>query len=87
MNFCSDKESVWHEFKTTETLKVYLNGIVFRKNGLFACRVQEQYTFQVLLVWVFVKLLSLKNISTAHVKVYFSPAPFACVEKTVGVWG
>lgn len=27
----SDKENVWHVFKTAETLKVYLNKIVFRK--------------------------------------------------------
>lgn len=30
----SDKENVWHVFKTAETLKVYLNKIVFRKQSV-----------------------------------------------------
>lgn len=52
------------------------NGV--SKNNLFTCRMQGQYTFQVLSAWEFAEFLSMRNISS--IKVYFSLAPFAFVE-------
>lgn len=42
---------------------------------------QGQYTFQVLSAWEFAEFLSMRNISTTNVEVYFSLASFAFVEK------